>query len=298
MSIEVQSVSKYYKTQCVLNEISFTAETGEIIGFLGPNGAGKTSMMQILTGYTVPDNGAVFIEGIDVLKNPIAAKSMIGYLPEQNPLYKEMYVEEYLGFRAAVFKLQKQDFEEVIHTVGLNRERYKRMGQLSKGYQQRVGIAAAILHNPQVLILDEPNTGLDPIQLQEMRILIKKLGKNKTILFSTHIIQEVEAVCDRILIVNKGRLLFDKSMKDLKKKNRQTIQVTFDYQLEGEFIKKLPSLVTFGNTFDRTWLLVFESKNDVRPMIFDFAKQNGLEILELTLKNQDLEDLFNELTVA
>jgi len=298
MSIEVQSVSKYYKTQCVLNEISFTAETGEIIGFLGPNGAGKTSMMQILTGYTVPDNGAVFIAGIDVLKNPIAAKSMIGYLPEQNPLYKEMYVEEYLGFRAAVFKLQKQDFEEVIHTVGLNRERYKRMGQLSKGYQQRVGIAAAILHNPQVLILDEPNTGLDPIQLQEMRILIKKLGKNKTILFSTHIIQEVEAVCDRILIVNKGRLLFDKSMKDLKKKNRQTIQVTFDYQLEGEFIKKLPSLVTFGNTFDRTWLLVFESKNDVRPMIFDFAKQNGLEILELTLKNQDLEDLFNELTVA
>lgn len=297
MSIEVQSVSKYYKTQCVLDEISFTAETGEIIGFLGPNGAGKTSMMQILTGYTVPDSGAVFVAGIDVLKNPIEAKSMIGYLPEQNPLYKEMYVEEYLRFRAAVFKLQKQDFEEVIHTVGLNRERYKRMGQLSKGYQQRVGLAAAILHNPQVLILDEPNTGLDPIQLQEMRTLIKKLGKNKTILFSTHIIQEVEAVCDRILIVNKGRLLFDKSMKDLKKKSRQTIEVTFDYQLEGEFIKKLPSLVTFGNTFDRTWLLVFESKNDVRPIIFDFAKQNGLEILELTLKNQDLEDLFNELTV-
>ena len=196
MSIEVQSVTKSYETQLALNEISFSASKGEIIGFLGPNGAGKSTMMKILTGFILPTKGTVFISGINVLKNPIEAKAHIGYLPEQNPLYEDMYVKEYLQFQASIFKVPKETIETVVNTVGLKPEVHKKIGQLSKGYQQRVGIAAAIIHNPDVLVLDEPTTGLDPNQIQEIRTLIKELGKDKTILFSTHIMQEVEAVCD------------------------------------------------------------------------------------------------------
>jgi len=207
MSIEVQSVTKSYETQLALNEISFSASKGEIIGFLGPNGAGKSTMMKILTGFILPSKGTVFVSGINVLKNPIEAKAHIGYLPEQNPLYEDMYVKEYLQFQASIFKVPKEAIETVVNTVGLMPEVHKKIGQLSKGYQQRVGIAAAIIHNPDVLVLDEPTTGLDPNQIQEIRTLIKELGKEKTILFSTHIMQEVEAVCDRVIIIKKGELL-------------------------------------------------------------------------------------------
>ena len=296
MSIEVLSVSKFYENQLALNEISFSAKKGEIIGFLGPNGAGKSTMMKILTGYISPTKGTVFVSGIDVLKNPIAAKAKIGYLPEQNPLYQEMYVREYLQFQASIFKVSKETIATVLEDVGLLPEVHKKISQLSKGYQQRVGLAAALIHNPDVLILDEPTTGLDPNQLQEIRTLLKKLGKEKTILFSTHIMQEVEAVCDRVIIIKKGELLVDTSIEELKDSNEQIIEVTFDYKIEEQFIQRLPNIISYKNNFDNTWYITFNSSEDMRGVIFDFAQENGLKILELNSKNQSLETLFTKLT--
>lgn len=296
MSIQVTSVSKSYGEQLALNQISFSAKKGEIIGFLGPNGAGKSTMMKVLTGYILPDEGEVSVSEIDVLNKALEAKKKIGYLPEQNPLYKDMYVREYLAFQANVFKIGKERIEEVIEQVGLTPEVRKKIGQLSKGYQQRVGIAAAILHNPEVLILDEPTTGLDPNQLQEIRNLIKELGKEKTILFSTHIMQEVEAVCDRVIIIKKGELLLDKPLTELRESNEQQVEVTFDFKIEEQFIQKLPNLKSFKNNFDMTWYLTFDSEEDMRPTIFDFAQENGLKILELSSQNQSLEKLFKEVT--
>ena len=296
MSIEVLSVTKSYGNQLALNEISFSANKGEIIGFLGPNGAGKSTMMKIITGFISPTKGTVFVSGIDVLKSPKKTKAKIGYLPEQNPLYHEMYVKEYLQFQASIFKISKETISTVIKTVGLTPESHKKISQLSKGYQQRVGIAAAIIHNPDVLVLDEPTTGLDPNQIQEIRTLIKKLGKEKTILFSTHIMQEVEAVCDRVIIIKKGELLIDKSIEELKENNKQIIEVTFDYKIEEQFIQRLPNIVSLKNNFDNTWYITFDSSEDMRGIIFDFAKENGLKILELNSKNQSLETLFTKLT--
>lgn len=296
MSIKVKSISKSYGKQIALNAISFSAKKGEIIGFLGPNGAGKSTMMKILTGYISPNQGDVFIGEINVLINPIEAQAKIGYLPEQNPLYEDMYVREYLQFQASIFGIKKEEVEEVIQKVGLTPEVHKKIGQLSKGYQQRVGIAAAILHNPEVLILDEPTTGLDPNQLQEIRALIKELGKEKTILFSTHIMQEVEAVCDRVIIIKKGELLLDKPINELKGSTIQTIEVTFDYKLEEQFIQKLPNIKSYKNNYDNTWYITFDSEDDMRLVIFDFAQENGLRILELNSQNQSLETLFKEIT--
>lgn len=296
MSIQAQAISKSYGKQLALKGVSFSAKKGEIIGFLGPNGAGKSTMMKILTGYILPNKGEASVGGIDVLSNPIEAQAKIGYLPEQNPLYTDMYVKEYLAFQAAIFKISKEVINEVIEKVGLVPEVHKKIGQLSKGYQQRVGIAAAILHDPEVLILDEPTTGLDPNQLQEIRKLIKDLGKEKTILFSTHIMQEVEAICDRVIIIKKGELLLDKPIKDLKKGNKQIVEVTFDYKIEEQFIKKLPAIKSYKNNFDNTWRIVFDTEEDMRPAIFDFAQENGLKILELNSKNQSLENLFQSLT--
>lgn len=298
MSIEVQSVSKSYGEQLALNEVSFSAKKGEIIGFLGPNGAGKSTMMKILTGYILPNKGEVSVGGTNVLSDAIRAQSKIGYLPEQNPLYKEMYVREYLSFRARVFKVGKLRIEKVIRIVGLTPEVHKKIGQLSKGFQQRVGIAAAILHDPEVLILDEPTTGLDPNQLGEIRDLIKKLGKEKTILFSTHIMQEVEAVCDRVIIIEKGKLLFDKSLTELKQSHQQTIVVTFDSQVKEKQIESLPHLKSSTNSDGNTWQLTFESENDMRSFIFDFAQEHTVKILELNSQNQSLESLFKEVTLS
>ena len=296
MSIEVLSVTKSYGNQLALNEISFSANKGEIIGFLGPNGAGKSTMMKIITGFISPTKGTVLVSGINVLKSPEEAKAKIGYLPEQNPLYQEMYVKEYLQFQASIFKVSKETIGTVIETVGLSPEVHKKISQLSKGYQQRVGIAAAIIHNPDVLILDEPTTGLDPNQIQEIRNLLTKLGKEKTILFSTHIMQEVEALCDRVIIINKGELLTDTSIEELKQSNEQIIEVTFDYKIEEQFIQRLPNIISYKNNFDNTWYITFDSSEDMRGVIFDFAHENGLKILELNSKNQSLETLFTKLT--
>ena len=296
MSIEVTSVSKSYHSQLALNGVSFSAKRGEIIGFLGPNGAGKSTMMKILTGYLSPNQGEVSIANVNVLTNPIHAQKNIGYLPEQNPLYSDMYVREYLKFQASVYKVSKERIEEVIQLVGLTPEIHKKVGQLSKGYQQRVGIAAAILHDPEVLILDEPTTGLDPNQLQEIRELIRELGKEKTVLFSTHIMQEVEAVCDRVIIIKEGELLLDRPLKELRENNEQMIEITFDHKVEEEFIQKLPNLTSFRNNHDMTWHLTFNAEEDMRPVLFDFARENELKILELKSQNQSLEALFKEIT--
>ena len=297
MSITVNSVSKSYKSQKALNNISFSADKGQIIGFLGPNGAGKSTMMKILTGYIKPNSGEVFVDEIDVLKNPIAAQKVIGYLPEHNPLYAEMYVREYLQFHAAIYKVAKSQIEDCIEKVGLTLEVNKKIHQLSKGYQQRVGIAAAILHNPKVLILDEPTTGLDPNQIIEIRALIQELGKNKTVLFSTHIMQEVEAVCDRVIIIKKGEILVDKKLEELQDSKQQIIEVTFNTFFDEVIFQKLSNLSSVKNTLDNNWQLTFSSSEDVRSKVFDLAQENNLKILGLTTQNKNLETFFREVTI-
>ena len=297
MSIIVNSVSKSYKSQKALNNISFSADKGQIIGFLGPNGAGKSTMMKIITGYIKPNSGEVFVDEIDVLKNPIAAQKVIGYLPEHNPLYAEMYVREYLQFQAAIYKVAKSQIEDCIEKVGLTLEVNKKIHQLSKGYQQRVGIAAAILHNPKVLILDEPTTGLDPNQIIEIRALIQELGKNKTVLFSTHIMQEVEAVCDRVIIIKKGEILVDKKLEELQDSKQQIIEVTFNTFFDEGIFQKLSNLSSVKNTLDNNWQLTFSSDEDVRSKIFDLAQENNLKILGLTTQNKNLETFFREVTI-
>ncbi|WP_299005871.1 gliding motility-associated ABC transporter ATP-binding subunit GldA [uncultured Tenacibaculum sp.] len=296
MSIQLTGISKTYGTQKAVNTISFEANKGEIVGFLGPNGAGKSTTMKILTGFIQPSAGSVLVSGIDVITNPIEAQKKIGYLPEHNPLYLDMYVKEYLQFQASLHKIDKAKVAEVIEQVGLSVEAHKKINQLSKGYRQRVGLAAAILHNPEVLILDEPTTGLDPNQLVEIRELIKELGKDKTVLLSTHIMQEVEAVCDRVIIINKGEIVIDKPISELKTDTEQVIRVTFDYKLEEQFIKRLPNIKTFKNTLENNWVLTFDTSEDMRPVIFDFAQENGLKILGLNTENKNLESLFRELT--
>ena len=303
MSITVTNVTKTYNQQKALNNISFSAEKGQIIGFLGPNGAGKSTMMKILTGFIKPNEGKVFIDAIDVLQNPIEAQKVIGYLPEHNPLYKDMYVREYLQFQASVFNIstalngtQKVQIEACIEKVGLTVEAHKKIHQLSKGYQQRVGLAAAILHNPTVLILDEPTTGLDPNQLVEIRELIKELGKDKTVLFSTHIMQEVEAVCDRVIIIKKGEILVDKKLSELQNNQQQVIEATFNIQVAENLFNNIDNLVSVKNTSENTWEFTFNSKEDMRASIFDFAQENSLKILGLNAQNKNLETLFREVT--
>ncbi|WP_437823675.1 gliding motility-associated ABC transporter ATP-binding subunit GldA [Tenacibaculum mesophilum] len=296
MSIQLTEISKTYGTQKAVNNISFSAKKGEIVGFLGPNGAGKSTTMKILTGFIQPSEGTVLVSGIDVISNPIEAQKKIGYLPEHNPLYIDMYVREYLQFQASLHNIKNSKVNETIEKVGLTIEAHKKINQLSKGYRQRVGLAAAILHDPEVLILDEPTTGLDPNQLVEIRQLIKELGKDKTVLLSTHIMQEVEAMCDRVIIINKGEIVINKPISELKTDNEQVIKVTFDYKLEEQFIKRLPNIVSYKNTLENNWILVFNSKEDMRPLIFDFAQENGLKILGLNTENKNLESLFRELT--
>lgn len=296
MSIKVSSVTKIYNQQKALNNVSFSADKGQIIGFLGPNGAGKSTMMKILTGFIKPNEGEVFVDEIDVLKTPLKAQKVIGYLPEQNPLYKEMYVREYLQFQANIFQVDKNQIEICIEKVGLTLEAHKKIHQLSKGYQQRVGLAAAILHNPSVLILDEPTTGLDPNQLVEIRQLIKELGKEKTVLFSTHIMQEVEAVCDRVIIIKKGEILVDKKLSTLKENKQQVIEVTFNVLVDEQLFNQFENIIATNNLEENTWQLTFNSIEDVRSKIFDFAQENNLKILGLTAQNKNLETLFREVT--
>ncbi|MDJ0644959.1 MAG: gliding motility-associated ABC transporter ATP-binding subunit GldA [Flavobacteriaceae bacterium] len=296
MSIEVQEVTKIYGAQKALDSVSFKIGSGEIVGFLGPNGAGKSTMMKIITSYISQTEGVVLVNGFDVSQQPMDVKKSVGYLPEHNPLYLEMYVKEYIRFYADVHRISKARVEEVISEVGLTPESHKKIGQLSKGYRQRCGLAAALLHDPEVLILDEPTTGLDPNQLVEIRGLIREIGKTKTVLLSTHIMQEVEAVCDRVIIINKGKIVADKSINELKDGKEQLLEVEFDLRVEEQLLKKLPKIIKVINLHDTTWQLTFDTNEDMRPAIFDFAQENGLKLLQSQVKNQDLESLFRSLT--
>ncbi|PIF32649.1 protein involved in gliding motility GldA [Flavobacterium sp. 9] len=297
MSIEVNNISKSYGSQKALNSISFSIQKGEIVGFLGPNGAGKSTLMKILTTYLLSDDGSALVNGHDVMTNAKDVQRSIGYLPEHNPLYLDLYVREYLAFNADVYKVSKSRIEEVIQLTGLTPESHKKIGQLSKGYRQRVGLANALLHNPDVLILDEPTTGLDPNQLMEIRNVIKNVGKDKTVFLSTHIMQEVEAICDRVIIIDKGEIVADKKLDHLVSENKeQVIEVEFDYQIEQQLLARLPNITSYINIHDMTWELTFVAEKDMRPAIFDFANENGLKTLQLNQKNKNLEAVFREIT--
>ncbi len=296
MSIEVQNISKNYGAQKALDNVSFKVNKGEIVGFLGPNGAGKSTLMKILTTYINADEGIAKVNDFDVNLNQIDVQKSVGYLPEHNPLYLDLYVREYLAFNADVYKVAKSRIDEVISLTGLTPEAHKKIGQLSKGYRQRVGLATALLHNPDVLILDEPTTGLDPNQLVEIRELIKNIGKDKTVFLSTHIMQEVEAICDRVIIINKGRIVADNQIENLVQEvTEQIIEVEFDKTVDENLIAQIPNITSYilnGNL----WELTFTTSADMRPVIFDFAQANGLKTLQLSQKNKDLESVFREKT--
>lgn len=296
MSIEVKNITKLYGNQNALKAVNFTIKKGEIVGFLGPNGAGKSTLMKIITGYLKASEGTVLVSGFDIVTQKLEAQKRIGYLPEHNPLYLEMYVKEYLLFNASIYNIPKNEVEEIIAKVGLTSESHKKINQLSKGYRQRVGLAAALIHKPEVLILDEPTTGLDPNQLVEIRHLIKEEGKEKTVLFSTHIMQEVEAICDRVILINKGEIVADKNLLELKKNQEQIIEVEFDFKVEKQFIVGIPHLKSADNSFSTSWILTFDTTEDMRSKVFDFAHENGLKILRLVTINKNLESLFRSLT--
>jgi ABC-2 type transport system ATP-binding protein len=297
MSIAIQNISKSYGTQKALDAISFSINKGEIVGFLGPNGAGKSTLMKILTTYLTADEGSAKVNGFDVTTQQKNVQLSIGYLPEHNPLYLDLYVREYLAFNADVYKVAKSRIEEVIQLTGLTTESHKKIGQLSKGYRQRVGLANALLHNPDVLILDEPTTGLDPNQLIEIRNVIKNAGKDKTVFLSTHIMQEVEAICDRVIIIDKGKIVADKKLEKLiSETTTQIIEVEFDQEVTENQIATIENISSFTTNNGTIWELTFTSDKDMRSSVFDFATANGLKTLQLNQKNKNLETVFREVT--
>lgn len=296
MSIEIKNISKSYGSQKALDAISFSVKKGEIVGFLGPNGAGKSTLMKILTTFISANEGSAKVNGYDVKVDPLEVQKSVGYLPEHNPLYLDLYVREYLAFNADVYKVPKNRIDEVIALTGLTPESHKKIGQLSKGYRQRVGLATALLHNPEVLILDEPTTGLDPNQLVEIRDLIKNIGKDKTVFLSTHIMQEVEAICDRVIIINKGKIVTDNNIANLFiEATEQIIEVEFDKDILDSQLQQLPDIAK-SNLMGTTWTLTFNTNEDRRTQVFDFAQANGLKILQLSLKSKNLESVFREKT--
>ena len=298
MSIKVKKLSKVYGTQKALTEVSFEINKGEIVGFLGPNGAGKSTLMKILTGYIPQTNGDAKICNLDINENSIETRSRIGYLPEHNPLYLDMYVKEYLEFVADIYKVNHKYIDEMIKKTGLIKEQHKLIGSLSKGYRQRVGLAQALIHNPEVLILDEPTTGLDPNQLVEIRSLINEVGREKTVLLSTHIMQEVEAICDRVIIINKGQIVANKTIVELQKSkgNRKLITVEFDKKTEKKELMKIGNVLEARELKGHKYQIFSDSKFDLRPAIFEFAVNNKLTVLQMNMEEQKLESIFQELT--
>ena len=300
MSIEVRDLVKIYGEQKAVDTISFTVGKGEIVGFLGPNGAGKSTTMKILTGYLGQDDGAAIVCGISVREHPLETKKKIGYLPEANPLYPDMYVREYLGFIADIHRVtdKKKRIETVITLVGLTVESRKKLGQLSKGYKQRVGLAAALIHEPEVLILDEPTSGLDPNQIIEIRDVIRQLGKDKTILFSSHILQEVEALCDRVVIINKGKLVADSQLSLLRAENVgiNTIRVAFRETPEAARLEGLAGVNAVTGLPDGHWELQTEEPDKVKKQLMELALQNNWNIVYLQSEIRSLEDIFRQLT--
>jgi ABC-2 type transport system ATP-binding protein len=299
MSIQVKNLLKEYGEQKAVNQLSFTASKGEIVGFLGPNGAGKSTTMKIITGYLQPTAGEAWVCGINVNESPLETKKKIGYLPELNALYYDMYVREYLSFIAGLHQLAdtKGAVEKVIQTVGLTPESRKKIGQLSKGYKQRVGLAAALIHDPEVLILDEPTSGLDPNQIIEIREVIKKQGQDKTVLFSSHILQEVEAICDRVIIINKGNLVADDTLTNLRKSaSGEVVSVSFKEAVDRELLEKLPAVKEIIKNEANNWQLATHDSDQLRKQIMAMALQHNLNIVSLQSENHSLEDIFRSLT--
>lgn len=301
MTIKIAQVSKFYGSQKALDKVSFEIGTGELIGFLGPNGAGKSTMMKIITGYLAADEGTVTINGEPVETKNVSIRSQIGYLPENNPLYTDLYVREYLEMVAGFYQLQnkKEQVLKMIELTGLKAEQHKKIGSLSKGYRQRVGLAQALIHDPAVLILDEPTTGLDPNQLEEIRQLIRTISTNKTVMLSTHIMQEVEAICSRVIIINKGVLAADGSIGQLKGgqfEQRQTVLVEFDKIPDLKALQKVSGIRKTEQINQTTYIAESDDSTDLRPALFRFAVNNQLVLLTLKEQQQSLENVFQDLT--
>ena len=296
MSIKVEQLTKVYGTQKALNEISFEATKGKITGFLGPNGAGKSTTMKIATGYIGLTSGAISVEGIDVTKEPLMVKKITGYLPEHNPLYLDMYVKEYLGFIASAYRIgnQKARIVEMIETCGLEREQHKKIGALSKGYRQRVGLAQALIHDPKVLILDEPTGGLDPNQLVEIRKVIKEASKDKTVILSTHIMQEVEALCDKVVIINKGQIVADDEVKNLKSMKSDVISYRVEFEDPVDQALFENDDLDFSQVGENSYRI--SAKEDPRKIIMKVAGEHALPLINILKEEQSLENVFQELT--
>ncbi len=300
MSIKVENISKLYGKQRALNDVSFEVKPGEIVGFLGPNGAGKSTMMKIITTYLPTSEGKVSVCGIDVNEDALGVRNLIGYLPEHNPLYLDMYVRESIAFVAQIHKIKptKKLIDDIIEKVGLQVEQNKKIGELSKGYRQRVGLAQALIHDPKVLILDEPTTGLDPNQLAEIRNLIKTVGKEKTVMLSTHIMQEVEAICDRVMIINKGELVANKSAKELTSIATEKIVITVEFEgnIDEKKLSAIVGVTKMEKIGNNTFQIESDAKTDLRNTLFNFAVNQGASVLTLQKEHQKLEDIFKELT--
>ncbi len=300
MTVETKNITKLFGKQKALDNVSFAIKKGELVGFLGPNGAGKSTMMKIITGYLPFDSGELFINNQKILSDNIEIKKSIGYLPEQNPLYTDFYIKEFLEITAGFYHLKnkKQRVAEMVELTGLGDEQHKKIGALSKGYRQRVGLAQALIHDPSILILDEPTTGLDPNQLEEIRELIRQIGKEKTVMLSSHIMQEVEAVCNRVIIINKGEIVADGGIAEIKSgsfNKNQIVFAEFNAPVNQEQIMEILGVANavFKNNI---WEIESDNKQDIRPAIFQFAVNNGFTILTLNEKQQNLENVFQKLT--
>ena len=296
MGLVIEHVTKNYGKLQALKGISMELKKGEVVGLLGPNGAGKSTLIKILTGAFTQWEGQIhfFKQNLRTELQQIQKKT--GYLPENNPLYTEMFVAEYLKYSADLYQVSDPPLEDIMVKTGLKDHARSKINTLSKGYKQRVGLAAALVHNPEVVILDEPTTGLDPNQLIEIRKLIRELGKDKTVILSTHVLQEVDAICDRVIIINKGAIVLDQPLESLRKNQQQIIEVSFDYRVETEALARLDQVEKVKNTHDFQYEIYLKGSEDQRPAVFDFAHDNGLKILSLQIKNESLEKLFNELT--
>ena len=300
MSVSVRDISKVYGNQRAVDAVSFEVGTGEILGFLGPNGAGKTTTMKMITGYLRQDQGKIAVNGSDTLEDPQEVKRQIGYLPENNPLYLELYVREYLAFVCNLFGVRHaaDRIEEILSITGLQREAHKKIGALSKGYRQRVGLAQALVHDPPVLILDEPTAGLDPNQLVEIRSLIRTLGKTKTVIFSTHIMQEVQSVCDRVIILNKGKVMIDQPIAFLSEASRggQTIVVQFDRRILVNTLRAVPGITHVEEEEGARYRVIGKADLDIRPVLFRYAVEKTVTILEMYSEKHSVEEIFRQFT--
>jgi ABC-2 type transport system ATP-binding protein len=299
VSIQVSNVTKLYGEQKALDNISFEVKPGEILGFLGPNGAGKSTMMKIITTFIPPSSGEIKVCGFDIQSQSMEVRKNVGYLPEHNPLYLDMYVTEYLGFIAGLHQIHNKDkrVKEMINLTGLSLEHHKKIGALSKGYRQRVGLAQALIHDPKVLILDEPTSGLDPNQLADIRALIKNIGKEKTLMFSTHIMQEVEAVCDRVVIIDKGQMVANGKAGELgRHSSGYIIRVEFDKDISKNTLSQIQGIKKISQLSSNNWELFTEGDIDIRPDIFRFAVEHSLTVLTINRHEQSLEEIFQELT--